>query len=121
MAQLVRVDGGEHAAGAGIETVLAGGVTTVRKAPQLQRIRVSMAGRRVGTTGTAPRDATRVVQSLTLVGNAGVSVAGKCRLTRATGAFTCAASASRGRWTVITQARKGSAVIAQTTRTVRVR
>ena len=102
-------------------TVLAGGVTTVRKAPPLQRTRVSVTGKRLATTGAAPRGTTRVVQSLTLVGNDSVGVAGRCRLTRATGAFTCAASAPRGRWTVITQARKGPAVIAQTTRTVRVR
>lgn len=101
--------------------VLPGGVTTVRKAPPLTRTRVSVTGNRLGTTGTAPRGTTRVVQSLALVGSAGVNVAGRCRLTRATGAFTCAASPPRGRWTVITQARKGSTVIAQTTRTVRVR
>lgn len=111
--------GGQATPGPG--TVLAGGVTTVRKAPPLQRTRVSVTGTRLATTGAAPRGTTRVVQSLTLIGNAGVSVAGRCRLTRASGAFTCAASPPRGRWTVITQARKGSAVIAQTTRTVRVR
>lgn len=120
--------GGESGSGAGGAqatprpgTVLAGGVTTVRKAPPLRRTRVSVAGRRLATTGAAPRGTTRVVQSLTLIGNAGVGVAGRCRLTRASGAFTCTASAPRGRWNVITQARRGSAVIAQTTRTVRVR
>lgn len=119
--------GGSGAGGSGGEatpkpgTVLAGGVTTVRKAPPLQRTRVSVLGKRIGTTGTAPTGTTRVVQSLALIGNASVNVAGRCRLVRASGAFRCGAPATRGRWAVITQAKRGSAVIAQTTRTVRVR
>lgn len=102
-------------------TTLPGGVTTVRRAPALRGARITVTAGRVSTSGTAPRGSARVVQSAALVGNAGVSVAGRCRLMRATGAFTCTAPTPRGRWTVITQARRGSEVLAQTTRTVRVR
>jgi hypothetical protein len=100
---------------------LPGGVVTVRRAPALARVAVRVVPAGVRTRGTAPRGTTRVVQSLALRGNTGVRTAGRCRVQASSGAFTCSAPAQRGTWTVITQARRGPTVLAQSTRLVRVR
>jgi len=100
---------------------LPGGVVTVRRAPALARVAVRVVPAGVRTRGTAPRGTTRVVQSLALRGNTGVRTAGRCRVQASSGAFTCSAPAQRDTWTVITQARRGQTVLAQSTRSVRVR
>lgn len=102
-------------------TTLAGGATVVRRAPALPRSRMTVQGGRVRGTGRAPVGATRMVQSLVLVGARGITAAGRCRLTGPARSFTCTASAPPGRWRVITQARRGATVIAQSIVTVRIR
>ena len=102
-------------------TVLTGGVKVVAKAPVLAGARARAKGKAVQATGTYPKGATKVVQSLTLVGNTGVAVGGKCRLKPADSTYSCSAKAAKGQWRVITQALRGPTVLAQATATVTVR
>lgn len=111
--------GGSSAGGTG--TALPGGATVVSGVTRLTGTTFRVMGRRVTTRGTTPAGATSMVQSLVRIGKAGVTVAGRCRVTGASREFSCSARPPAGRWRVITQARKGPAVIAQSTRTVRVR
>lgn len=104
-----------------VGTGLQGGVTVVRKAASLKKTRTSAAAGRVGTTGRYPARATRVVQSLVLASQPGVAMAGTCKVARAQGTFTCTARPPKGRWRVITQAKRGDAVLAQSSAIVTVR
>lgn len=102
-------------------TNLAGGATVVRRAPAFARSRTTVQDGRVRGTGTTPVGTTRMVQSLVLVGAKGITAAGRCRIAMSSRTFLCTASAPPGRWRVITQARKGAKVIAQSIVTVRIR
>lgn len=113
--------GGASAALPPAGTVLAGGATVVRRAPALRGARTTVRATGVRSTGTLPAGATKVVQSLVLVGQPGVTAAGRCRVSRATATYTCISSAPKGRWRVLTQARKGAKVVGQATSIVRVR
>ena len=101
--------------------MLAGGATVGRRAPALRGVRTTVRATGVRSTGTLPAGATKVVQSLVLVGQPGVTAAGRCRVSRATATYTCISSAPKGRWRVLTQARKGAKVVGQATSIVRVR
>lgn len=102
-------------------TALQGGVTVVRKAPALAGARTTAKAGTVRATGRYPGGTTRMAQSLLLASQSGVAVAGKCRITRSEGTFSCTAKPPKGRWRVITQAKRGSAVIAQSSVIVTVR
>ncbi len=104
-----------------VGTPLAGGVKVVRKARPLTAVRTTVLPSGVRASGRYPSGTTRIVQSLSLVGNGGVSLAGRCRITRRSRTFSCSAPARAGRWKVIIQARRGVTVLAQATKTVTVR
>lgn len=101
-------------------TALQGGVRMVRKAAALAGARTTVKAGTVRATGRYPRGATRVAQSLLLATQSGVTVAGRCRIARSDGTFTCTAKPPKGRWRVITQARRGSSVLAQSSAIVTV-
>lgn len=111
--------GGSSAGAAG--SALPGGATVVSGVTRLTGTRVRAKGRGVRASGTAPAGTTRVVQSLVRVGRQGVTVAGRCRIANASRAFSCSARPPAGRWRVITQARRGSTVLGQSTAVVTVR
>lgn len=118
--------GGSGSAGSGSSTggtgaALPGGATVVSGARRLTGTTVRLTGRAVTARGTAPAGTTRMVQSLLRVGRQGVTVAGRCRITNGSRAFSCSARPPAGRWRVITQARRGSTVLGQSTVTVTVR
>jgi len=102
-------------------TSLLGGVTVVRAASALKGSRTSVKSGRVTATGRYPSGTARVVQSLVFNGKQGVAVAGRCRLQRAAGTFTCTATPPKGRWRVMTQAKRGTTVLGQSSAVVTVR
>lgn len=112
--------GGSSPGGSGA-AVLPGGATAVATAPGLRGTRVRTNGRTVRTTGGYPASTSRVVQSLVRVGRTGVTMAGRCRMTPSARSFTCTARPTAGRWRVITQARRGTSVVGQSTTTITVR
>lgn len=105
------------AAGTGLQ----GGVTVVRKAAALAGARTTAKAGTVRATGRYPRGTTRMAQSLLLMSQSGVAVAGRCRITRANRTFTCTAKPPKGRWRVLTQAKRGKTVLAQSSAIVTVR
>lgn len=111
--------GGSSTGGTG--AALPGGATVVSGAARLTGTTVRVTGRTVTARGTAPVGTTRIVQSLMRVGRQGVTVAGRCRIASGSRAFSCSARPPAGRWRVITQARRGSTVLGQSTVTVTVR
>lgn len=113
------VGGGSSTGGTG--AALPGGATVVSGAARLTGTTVRVTGRTVTARGTAPVGTARMVQSLVRVGRQGVSVAGRCRITNSSRAFSCSARPPAGRWRMITQARRGSTVLGQSTVTVTVR
>ena len=102
-------------------TALQGGVTVVRKAATLAGARTTVKAGTVRATGRYPRGTTRMAQSLLLATQSGVAVAGRCKIARADGTFTCTAKPPKGRWRVITQAKRGNSVLAQSSSIVTVR
>lgn len=102
-------------------TTLQGGATVVKKAPALRGARTSVKGAVVRATGRVPAGTTRVVQSLVFNGKQGGTAAGKCSIARARGTFTCSAKPPKGRWQVITQAKRGTTVLGQSSAVVTVR
>ena len=102
-------------------TTLQGGATVVTKAPSLAGARTSVRGGSVRATGRVPKGATRIVQSLVFTGQQGVAVAGRCSIARPRGTFTCTAKPPKGKWRVITQAKRGGTVLGQSSTVVTVR
>ncbi|MBM3634237.1 MAG: hypothetical protein FJW99_02955 [Actinobacteria bacterium] len=104
-----------------VGTSLQGGVTVVRTAPAIKGARTSVKSGVAKTTGRYPNGTTRMVQSLVFNGSQGVTARGKCRLQRTEGTFTCTSEPPRGRWRVITQAKRGTTVLGQSSTVVTVR
>ncbi len=102
-------------------TTLQGGATVVRNAPSLGGAQTSVRKGSVKATGKVPKGNIRIVQSLVFMGQQGVVVAGRCTIARGRASFTCSAKPPKGKWRVITQAKRGNTVVAQSSAVVTVR
>lgn len=102
-------------------TALQGGTTVVRNAPSLGGAQTSVRKGSVKATGKVPKGNIRIVQSLVFMGQQGVVVAGRCTIARSRASFTCSAKPPKGKWRVITQAKRGNTVVAQSSAVVTVR